>query len=150
MSSFQVHVTAFSGDIRGTSATSLYSLFRRNVKQNRGARSCFNAEVFFTLGTTAREMEGAPEGASLPIDGRLKRRFPMCKDGSKANPAKAHSPKSGPRHGPRSASNFAATASTTSSSHGRPTICTPIGIPSDEYPIGTTTAGNPSRLNHSQ
>ena len=52
--------------------------------------------------------------------------------------------------GPRSISSFAATASTTSSSHGRPTICTPIGKPSSEYPIGTTAAGKPSRLNHSQ
>ena len=53
-------------------------------------------------------------------------------------------------HGPRSISSFAATASTTSSSHGRPTICTPIGRPSSEEPIGTTTAGKPSKLNHSQ
>ena len=56
----------------------------------------------------------------------------------------------GGRHGPPSISSFAATASTTSSSHGRPTICTPIGKPSSECPIGTTAAGKPSRLNHSQ
>src|ERR1700680_3643599 len=53
-------------------------------------------------------------------------------------------------HGPQSISSFAATASTTSSSHGRPTICTPIGKPSSESPIGTTAAGKPGRLNHPQ
>jgi hypothetical protein len=52
--------------------------------------------------------------------------------------------------GPRSFSSFAPTASTSSSSHGRPTICTPIGRPSFEKLIGTTAAGKPSRLNHSQ
>src|ERR1700675_2645703 len=61
-----------------------------------------------------------------------------------------HPTNGGACKGPRSFSIFAATASTISSSHGRPTICTPIGKPSSEYSIGTTAAGKPSRLNHSQ
>jgi hypothetical protein len=54
----------------------------------------------------------------------------------------------GRRKPPHAASIFAATASTASSSHGRPTICTPIGKPSGERPTDTTAPGLPSRLNH--
>src|ERR1700678_1224215 len=56
---------------------------------------------------------------------------------------------SGGCQSPRCASNSAATASTNSSSHGRATICTPIGKPSFDRPKGITAAAVPSRLNHS-
>jgi hypothetical protein len=52
-------------------------------------------------------------------------------------------------HPPHSLSNTSTTASTCSSSQGRPTICTPIGKPSEERPTGTTAAGFPSRLKNS-
>ncbi len=45
---------------------------------------------------------------------------------------------------------ISATLSTTSSSHGRAMICTPMGRPSDDCVTGTVTAGIPKRLNHSQ
>ena len=41
----------------------------------------------------------------------------------------------------------AATASETSSRHGRATICTPIGKPDDDVAALTTVAGHPSVLN---
>src|SRR5579862_3157519 len=55
----------------------------------------------------------------------------------------------GRRQPPHSFSTSAATASTNSSSHGRPTICTPIGRPSVVWLTGTTAPGLPIRLNHS-
>jgi hypothetical protein len=55
----------------------------------------------------------------------------------------------GRRHAPHSFSSTPATASTCSSSHGLPTICTPIGSPSGELPTGTTRAGLPNRLKNS-
>ncbi len=53
-------------------------------------------------------------------------------------------------HGPRCRSNISAIDSTTSSSQGFATNCTPIGKPSLDFDIGTTAPGIPKRLNHSQ
>src|SRR5216683_1938804 len=48
-------------------------------------------------------------------------------------------------HAPQTASSAEATDNTCSSSHGLPTICTPMGKPSGARLTGTTAAGLPSR-----
>ncbi len=73
------------------------------------------------------------------------------KDAEKAqdNPPSGpiHHSLGGSRH-PPACSTQRLIASTRSSSHGRPTIWTPIGKPSSERPMGTTAAGFPSRLKY--
>ena len=103
--------------------------FQQKAKQNRrAARVCGYIAIVFI----SRTLEGNEEDNEAPKQ-----------PGS-------HSSSGGRCQAPRSISSFAATASTISSSHGRPTICTPIGKPKSEYPIGTTAAGKPRTLNHSQ
>ena len=50
--------------------------------------------------------------------------------------------------GPRDCSSASAMARTSSSSKGRPMICTPIGRPSFEKLIGTEAPGKPVKLSH--
>jgi len=53
----------------------------------------------------------------------------------------------GASNGPRALSRATPNSSSASSSHGRPTICTPTGIPCSSNVKGTVSAGSPSRLN---